>query len=221
MDSPLSSRQLNEEEWKGWKSDDSVFDNERRLFVLADSVVKLRPKRILDIGCGSGFLAGLIMKELPGIEIHGIDFSITALKRCKNTSQVYCVDIERSHIPFKDQAFDLIICSEVLEHLFGPEHVVAEIYRLLTIDGIGIITVPNFSFWRFRLQSLIGMVPNIVSHPGHFQVFNLELLQKLINKFSFRIVSMSGIHQRLHFVENIWPGFTCDTLVCKFKHEKG
>ena len=80
MDSPLGSRQLNEEEWKGWKSDDSVFDNERRLFVLADSVVKLRPKRILDIGCGSGFLAGLIMKELPGIEIHGIDFSITALR---------------------------------------------------------------------------------------------------------------------------------------------
>ncbi|MBT7213195.1 MAG: hypothetical protein HN862_17515, partial [Candidatus Scalindua sp.] len=109
----------------------------------------------------------------------------------------------------------------VLEHLFGPEHVVAEIYRLLTIDGIGIITVPNFSFWRFRLQSLFGKVPNIISHPGHFQVFNLELLKKLINKFSFRIVSISGIHQRLHFVENIWPGFTCDTLVCKFKHEKG
>ena len=221
MDSPLGSRQLNEEEWKGWKSDDSVFDNERRLFVLADSVVKLRPKRILDIGCGSGFLAGLIRKELPGIKIYGVDFSIEALKRCKNLSQVYCVDIEHSHIPFKDQAFDLIICSEVLEHLFRPEHVVAEIHRLLTIDGIGIITVPNFSFWRFRLQSLFGKVPNIISHPGHFQVFNLELLQKLINKFSFRIVSISGIHQRLHFVENIWPDFTCDTLVCKFKHEKG
>ena len=221
MDSPLGSRQLNEEEWKGWKSDDSVFDNERRLFVLADSIVKLRPKRILDIGCGSGFLAGLIRKELPGIKIYGVDFSIEALKRCKNLSQVYCVDIEHSHIPFKDQAFDLIICSEVLEHLFRPEHVVAEIHRLLTIDGIGIITVPNFSFWRFRLQSLFGKVPNIISHPGHFQVFNLELLQKLINKFSFRIVSISGIHQRLHFVENIWPDFTCDTLVCKFKHEKG
>ncbi len=221
MDRPLNPQQLNEEEWKGWKSDDSVFDNERRLFVLADLIVKLKPDRILDIGCGSGFLAGLIRKQLPDIEIHGIDFSIAALKRCNNLNQVYCVDIERSHIPFQDQVFDLIICSEVLEHLFQPEHVVAEIHRLLSIDGIGILTVPNFSFWRFRFQSLVGRVPNIVSHPGHYQVFNLELLRKLINKFPFQIVSISGIHQRLHFVENFWPGFTCDTLVCKFKSEKG
>ncbi len=219
MDSLLSSRQLNEEEWKGWKSDDSVFYNERRLFVLADLVVKLKPDRILDIGCGSGFLAGLIRKQLPDIKIHGVDFSIEALKRCKNTSQVYCVDIEHSHIPFKDGTFDLIICSEVLEHLFRPEHIVAEIHRLLTIDGIGIVTVPNFSFWRFRLQSLFGKVPNIISHPGHFQVFNLELLQKLINKSLLQIKTISGIHQRLHFIENIWPGFTCDTLICTFRKE--
>ncbi len=221
MDKPLSSRQLNEEEWKGWKSDDSVFFNERRLFVLADLIVRLKPNRILDIGCGSGFLAGLIRKQLPDIEIHGVDFSIEALKRCKNQSQVYCVDIEHSNIPFKDQVFDLIICSEVLEHLFQPEHVVAEIHRLLSIDGIGIITAPNFSFWRFRLQSLFGKVPIIVSHPGHYQAFNLEILRELINQFSFRIVSISGIHQRLHFVENFWPGFTCDTLIFKFRKNKG
>ncbi len=220
MDKLFTPRQLNEEEWKGWKSDDSVFNNERRLFVLANSIVRLRPNRILDIGCGSGFLAGLIRKELPDIEIHGVDFSIEALKRCKNLSQVYCVDLEQSHLPFKGEVFDLIICTEVLEHLFQPERVVAEIHRLLTINGIGIITVPNFSFWRFRLQSLFGKVPNIVSHPGHFQVFNLELLRKLINKFSIQIISISGIHQRLHLVENIWPGFTCDTLICTFRKEK-
>lgn len=220
MDRSLSPRQLNEEEWKGWKSDDSVFNNERRLFVLANSIVRLRPNRILDIGCGSGFLAGLIRKELPDVEIHGVDFSIEALKRCKNLSQVYCVDLEQSYIPFENEVFDLIICTEVLEHLFQPERVVAEIHRLLTINGIGIITVPNFSFWRFRFQSLIGKIPNITSHPGHFQIFNLETLGKLIKKFSFQIMSISGIHQRLHFVENIWPGFTCDTLICEFRKEK-
>jgi len=220
MDRPLSPRQLNEEEWKGWKSDDSVFNNERRLFVLANSIVRLRPNIILDIGCGSGVLAGLIRKELPDIEIHGVDFSIEALKRCKNLSQVYCVDLEECHIPFKDEIFDLIICTEVLEHLLQPEHVVAEIHRLLSIDGVGIITIPNFSFWRFRFLSLIGKIPNIASHPGHFQIFNLETLSKLINKFPFQIMSISGVHQRLHFAENIWPGFTCDTLICKFRKEK-
>lgn len=220
MDKRLDPRQLNEEEWKGWKSDDSVFNNERRLFVLADRIVRLRPNRILDIGCGSGFLAGLIRKRLSDTEIYGVDFSIEALKRCKNLNQVYCVDLEQSRIPFKDEVFDLIICTEVLEHLFQPEHVVAEIHRLLSVDGVGIITIPNFSFWRFRLQSLIGKVPNIVSHPGHFQVFNLDLLSKLINRFPFQIMSISGIHQRLHFIENIWPGFTCDTLICEFRKER-
>ena len=213
----LTPQQLNEDEWDGWKADDAILERDRRFTLLAERIAELKPLRVLDIGCGSGTLAKYIRKLLPSVEIHGVDFSANALKRGEYLTQTYCVDLERESIPLEDASFDLVVCSEVLEHLFNPGHVMGEISRLLGNDGSGVVTVPNFSFWRFRLQSLIGKVPNVIAHPGHLQAFNADALTQMVHAFPLRTVSLHGIHQRFHFAEHIWPGLTCDTLVCEFR----
>ena len=213
----LTPQQLNEDEWDGWKADDNILEHDRRFTLLAERVAELKPRRVLDIGCGSGTLAKHIRRLLPDVEIHGVDFSANALKRGKHLTQTYCVDLEHDPIPLEEASFDLIVCSEVLEHLFHPMHVMQEIYRLLSREGSGIVTVPNFSFWRFRLQSLMGKVPNVIAHPGHLQAFNADALTQMIGTFPLRIAPLYGIHQRFRFVEHIWPRLTCDTLVCEFR----
>ena len=213
----LTPQQLNEDEWDGWKAEDTVLERDRRFSALAARAAELEPRRILDIGCGSGTLAKHIEDILPDVEIHGVDFSANALKRGKYLTQTYCVDLERESIPLEDASFDLIVCSEVLEHLFNPGHVMQEICRLLSNDGRGIVTVPNFSFWRFRLQSLMGKVPKVIAHPGHLQAFNADALTQMIDASSLRTVSLYGIHQRFRLADHIWPGLTCDTLVCELE----
>jgi len=214
---PLTPQQLNEDEWDGWKADDAVLERDRRFSALAERAAELKPLRILDIGCGSGTLAKFIRKRLPDAELHGVDFSANALKRCTCMAQTYCVDLDREPIPLEDASFNLIVCSEVLEHLFHPGHVMQEIFRLLNNEGTGIVTVPNFSFWRFRLQSLMGKVPKVIAHPGHLQAFNAAALSQMVDSFGLKTLSLYGIHQRFSAADHIWPGLTCDTLVCEFR----
>jgi SAM-dependent methyltransferase len=49
-------------------------------------------------------------------------------------------------LPFKDESFDSIFCSQVLEHLFDPKRALKEIYRILKKDGYLILSVPHLSY---------------------------------------------------------------------------
>lgn len=54
-------------------------------------------------------------------------------------------------LPWDDEHFDIVICSEVLEHLPEPEKAISEIYRVLKRDGIGIFSTPNRDTYFARL----------------------------------------------------------------------
>lgn len=90
---------------------------------------------ILDIGCGDMYLA----EALPLFEWTGIDVN-TAMSKGRAIE----VDIENPPYPFPDKSFDMIVCSEVLEHLYDLRDVHKEAHRLLKDDGYYLISTPNF-----------------------------------------------------------------------------
>ena len=119
------------------------FVERRRLQRTAWECNRLRPKRILDMGCGAGNLLGL----LKGEEIVGIDLSdflihkATLRHKDKPHIKIQKGNIEDLHFP--DDWFDFIICSEVLEHVRDPKIVLTEIHRLLKPNQYMVVTVPN------------------------------------------------------------------------------
>ena len=76
----------------------------------------LKPKRILEVGCGNGRLLA-IMAELPAVEVVGQDISATAIsfsqKRCLKNVKLHQCDI--LDLPYQEQYFDLVICNRVLQ----------------------------------------------------------------------------------------------------------
>lgn len=80
--------------------------------------------RILDVGCGSGALT-LPLSKISS-RIIGIDFSDLMLK--KNPCN-YLINADASLIPFKNESFDLVFCSDLLHHLRNPDAVVREMAR--------------------------------------------------------------------------------------------
>jgi SAM-dependent methyltransferase len=77
----------------------------------------------------------------------------------------------RLHFP--DDSFDLIWCSEVIEHLDDPAFFRDEALRVLKPGGKLVLTTPNSAFWLYPLMRLFGQTPKSLQNPAHKQFFNL------------------------------------------------
>ena len=87
--------------------------------------------KILDVGCGPGFLASRVWPNEGWYT--GIDFSPRALQMARALfpgAHFEQVDVSKDKFPFPDGTFDTVICSEVLEHLLDQANVLAEVKRV-------------------------------------------------------------------------------------------
>jgi len=112
--------------------------------------------RVLDLGCGDGvLLAGLAATRATqgyGIEIEGSN----VLASLKNGVNVIQNDIESGLSAIEDNAFDFVILSQTLQAMRNSESVLNEMLR---VGREGIVTFPNFGYWRHRLDILRGHMP--------------------------------------------------------------
>jgi SAM-dependent methyltransferase len=83
-------------------------------------------------------------------------------------------DLDQAHVPFADEHFDLVICTEVLEHVFAPPtKLLRDIKRTLRPSGRLLLSVPNLAILRKRLRFLFGISPlpdpdlTLDTHPLH------------------------------------------------------
>lgn len=105
--------------------------------------VTFENKNILDIGCGPGALLNELNKRYKNTKLTGIDFSEHAIMyaRKKMPNITFEVkDVLKDHL--KDK-YDIIFCTEVLEHLENPEQTLKKILTLLSTNGVLILSVPN------------------------------------------------------------------------------
>lgn len=117
---------------------------------LEDALVEYRTinkdVRVVEVGCGLGGLCKYLGREVDNIKIvAGVDISMAALKVAKNFSSektsFVCGDI--AALPFNDSSFEIVICSETLEHCFVMKKAVRELARICTPGGYVIVTTPN------------------------------------------------------------------------------
>ena len=122
-----------------------IFHNRRLNFWL--SAVDYKNKKVLDIGCNTGIV--LIPLKEKGVDILGIDISISDIKKAKKSlSQKKlsekCVQVANAaKLPFKNNYFNVVLLSDILEHVTEPNIVAKEAIRVVKPNGIVLVTVPN------------------------------------------------------------------------------
>ncbi|HUQ29837.1 MAG TPA: methionine biosynthesis protein MetW [Usitatibacter sp.] len=118
--------------------------------------------RVLDLGCGDGvLLAGLAATHSTasyGIEID----DARVLASVKNGVNVIQADIESGLSSFGNNSFDFVILSQTLQAMRDAERVMREMLR---VGREGIVSFPNFGYWRHRLDILQGHMPVSKSLP--------------------------------------------------------
>lgn len=162
--------------------------------------------RILDLGCGVGtidcFLSKLV-KDIIGIDIS--NKAIDSANKNKNRFAIknvtfVCRDIEKHLINGK---FDLILCSEVIEHLKNDKKLLINIQKLLDDDGILILTTPLNTAPLVKL----GMTKKFDERVGHLRRYDYKSLCELIDSSGFRIDKyyfMEGVLRNSFFVFNFF-----------------
>ena len=97
-----------------------------------------------------------MLEKAHGGRLFGLDMSGLVLSKAKGKlkGMVYLLQGDAQHLPFKDQVFRNIICSEVLEHLPDPSASLGEIRRVLDDQGMAVISVPN-EFWINRAKRVL------------------------------------------------------------------
>jgi ubiquinone/menaquinone biosynthesis C-methylase UbiE len=154
-------------------------DYNRRLHQLIFRFIKGEGQKILDAGSGNGW----ILENNP----HKNHFVLTDLS-FKNLSKIHSSDVNGNysclasdvlHLPFHDQSFNVIVLSEVLEHLNDPELAVKNLFRILKNKGKLIITTPYNEIIRYYLCIHCNQK---TSANAHLHSFNEDKLSDIFKK---------------------------------------
>lgn len=177
---------------------------------------KTKPLTILDIGCGrNAYLYKYISDEDT---YFGCDYYKTTSTKLDRYIQI---DLNEESLKEKinNTYFDVIFCGEVIEHLFSPDELLADIRKLLKKEGILILSTPNLSYYVNRFLLLVGISPLFLENSsekklgrkfkklgqgniteGHIRVFTYGALRELFHLKKYKIVRIIPVS-----VWGFWP----------------
>jgi SAM-dependent methyltransferase len=121
----------------------------RRAFILQllPSINKQKDCSILDIGCAGGQLLSDLTSH-GYTNLYGIDLSIKAINLCHSRGLNNTIVMDARKLSYPSESFDVIVASDVLEHISHPEATLREWRRILKPRGVLLIFVPAFqSLW--------------------------------------------------------------------------
>jgi 2-polyprenyl-3-methyl-5-hydroxy-6-metoxy-1,4-benzoquinol methylase len=119
---------------------------------------------LLDMGCRDGYFSRLFLER--GFRVMSADIEC-------GWEQCNIIDAN-NELPFEDNTFDRIWCSEVIEHLIDPAKTLEEFRRVLKPGGVAAITTPNSSWLLYSVLKVFGKTPRDVQNPTHTQFFSVE-----------------------------------------------
>lgn len=132
-------------------------------------------KRVLDLGCGSGYGAAMIAevaKEVVGVDVSSEAVSYAAGRYCTENLRFRCISSGQP-LPFPERSFDVVLSFQVIEHIVADDAYVEEARRLLADDGTLIMITPNRSVRLFS-----GQRP---WNRWHVREYDSSTLLKLLN----------------------------------------
>ncbi len=132
--------------------------------IIANSIQK--DKSVLDVGCGDGELMKFIYDNISK-KIRGLELSKDNVQKCiKKGLTVIEGNAEMDLKQFPSDSFDFVILSQTLQAFLNPEKVISD---LLRIGKTSIVTIPNFGFWKVRINLLFkGTMPVTKTLPNEW-----------------------------------------------------
>jgi len=173
-----------------------------------------RPLRLLDAGCGDGInlygLSSRAHQEGWPLCLTGVDYNFLRVARAARIEGIEGVaHADLMRLPFRDAAFDVVLCNHVLEHITEPLVIMKEIRRILHPDGILLLGVPNEGCLVGRLRNRF-IQRSILKKTDHVNFYTAPSL--------FRIARNAGLlPERLGGGGIFFPHSGINTVLGRFE----
>jgi len=159
--------------------------------------------RVLDLGCGDGTLLKYLQthRQVSG---YGLEIDPANVVACiRNRVDVIQTDLDAGLSDFDPDSFDYVVMTQTLQAVYQPHRLLREMLR---IGRQGIVTFPNFGYWRLRLQlALKGRMPMSEALPHmwyetpNIRLFTLRDFEELCREQGIRILErhvLDHVHRR-------------------------
>lgn len=159
------------------------------------NLIPEKPGNVLDVGCASGWFLSNIKKKYPASKCVGVDKYKEAVRYGnKKYKNMKLKQADAHKLPFKAKTFELVICTEVLEHVEDPKIVLQEIERVLTRNGHAIIEMDSGNilfrgvwYWWTNLRRGVWK-------DSHIHAFNTKKLERLIKNSKLEIIEKKNFN---------------------------
>ncbi len=190
----------------------------RRKSVIMELIGRYGPHsgRGLDIGSGVGTYTWRMLQKCGRVTCVDNDSDLLNFMRDKfgANERLDLLHSDAISLPFKDDTFDLVLCSEVLEHVSSPKSMLREIGRVKKADGRIILSTPQkFSmpeltakvFFSKCLRPMTEFIVREAIHdPGHVSLQTSSSLQHILWDLGFNVVTVKYTGAFVPVISELW-----------------
>ena len=157
-------------------------------------------KTFLEIGCGEGNFSNLV-KSTFSVEVWGIEVNHKAASVAKEKlDHVILGTVEENISLLPDHFFDCIVMNDVIEHLVSPWTVLEELKLKLSKNGVIVLSIPNFRFWKNLREIVIrgewNYVESGILDRTHLRFFTYKSILKMMKDLQFEIVTIEPMDKK-------------------------
>lgn len=164
--------------------DDRLEGQQSMAFSIWKFLTEIKAKKILDVGCGSGWLVRYLNQK--GFKTKGCDLAEEAVKMAKKQVKPSSLIVKASatNLPYKDNSFDSVLGVSIIEHLTKSQakKFLKEASRVLKKGGWMFLVTPNYAT---PLRFLMGKNWGGYYDPTHISLYTPWALKTLVKKYPF------------------------------------
>jgi len=181
----------------GWVSGDETDAHKYITPAILNELSNISVRKVLDLGCGNGVLAGEI--NSLGYDVTGIDADYEGIQyaKSKNPTVNFLQHSIYEDLPDINKIkFNVVVSSEVIEHLFLPRFLPKFAFSVLDDDGYLIITTPYHGYLKNLAISVMNKWDKHLDpfwDGGHIKLWSRKTLTKLLQEHGFTVLSFKGL----------------------------
>lgn len=181
---------------------------------------KLKKMTVLDVGASSGIIDSIVAKNVKNLT--GIDIDSDAIKHAKSnyrTRNLKFINGDALNLDFKENTFDIVICTHVYEHVENPKKLFKEIYRVLRPNGICYLAAVN-ALWPIEPHyylPFLSYLPKSIANI-YLRIFTSK---KIYYETLFTYWRLKGLVLKTGFTINDYtPNVLSEPKKLGFKHKR-